>query len=80
MKIFISYDKQAEKPSPAVILSGVPPPLPSPQVWGEGGCVSRRMRVRIPALSSFHKTRSKVHNPHLSAVLTPSPFIKVEGK
>jgi hypothetical protein len=25
-------------------------------------------------------TRSKAHNPHLSATLTPSPFIKVEGK
>jgi hypothetical protein len=26
------------------------------------------------------KKWSKAHNPHLSAVLTPSPFIKVEGK
>jgi hypothetical protein len=25
-------------------------------------------------------TRNKAHNPHLSALLTPSPFIKVEGK
>jgi hypothetical protein len=23
---------------------------------------------------------SEAHNPHLSALLTPSPFIKVEGK
>jgi hypothetical protein len=38
------------------------------------------MRASHSAFSAFYKTRSKAHNPHLSALLTPSPFIKVEGK